>query len=151
MASLSLSLWVPGQGLTCGTGHWLLEGVFNPSPASWGRGRGVGGLGGSSSSAGCCLLHFQSSLLLMVSGHYIYRILLRQMLMMSGTSSALHSWFSALQPWFSMFQLHTDGQVYFGFHNFEPFIQNFRILPIFLDLRKPVLTALPSKTQTGMQ
>ena len=33
-ASLSLSLWVPGQGLTCNTGHWLSEGAFSPSPAS---------------------------------------------------------------------------------------------------------------------
>ena len=29
-ASLSLSLWVPGQGLTCGTGPWHLEGLSNP-------------------------------------------------------------------------------------------------------------------------
>ena len=33
-AWLSLSLWVPGQGLTCGTGDWLSEGVSNPSPTS---------------------------------------------------------------------------------------------------------------------
>ena len=26
-ASLSLSLWVPGQGLTCDTSHWISEGV----------------------------------------------------------------------------------------------------------------------------
>ena len=32
-ASLSLSLWVPGQGLTCDTGHWLW-GVASPSPTS---------------------------------------------------------------------------------------------------------------------
>ena len=31
---LSLSLWVPGQRLICGTGHWLTKGVSNPSPAS---------------------------------------------------------------------------------------------------------------------
>ena len=34
LVSLSLSLWVPGKGLMCGTGHWLSEGVSNPSPAS---------------------------------------------------------------------------------------------------------------------
>ena len=28
-ASLSLSLWVPGQGLACGAGHWLSDGVSN--------------------------------------------------------------------------------------------------------------------------
>ena len=32
-ASLSLSSWVPGQGLTCDTGPWLSEGVTNPCPA----------------------------------------------------------------------------------------------------------------------
>ena len=31
---LSLSLWVPGQGLTCGTGHWTSESVSSPYPAS---------------------------------------------------------------------------------------------------------------------
>ena len=30
----SRSLWVPGQGFTCDTGHLLSEGVSNPSPAS---------------------------------------------------------------------------------------------------------------------
>ena len=34
VASLSLSLWVPGQGLPSDTGHWLSEGVSNPSPTS---------------------------------------------------------------------------------------------------------------------
>ena len=33
-ASLSRSPWVPGQGLTCCTGHWLSKGVSNPSPVS---------------------------------------------------------------------------------------------------------------------
>ena len=33
-ALLSLSLWVPGQGLTGDAGQWLSEGVPNPSPAS---------------------------------------------------------------------------------------------------------------------
>ena len=33
-ASLSLSQWVPGQGLMCDTGPWLSGGVSNPSPAS---------------------------------------------------------------------------------------------------------------------
>ena len=33
-ALLSLSLLVSGQGLTCGTNHWLSKGVSNPSPAS---------------------------------------------------------------------------------------------------------------------
>ena len=33
-ASLSLSLWVPSQDLTCDTGHWLSEVVSTPSPAS---------------------------------------------------------------------------------------------------------------------
>ena len=33
-ASLSLFLWVPGQGLTCDIGHWLLEVVSNSSSAS---------------------------------------------------------------------------------------------------------------------
>ena len=35
-AWLSLSWWVPGQGFTHGTGHWLLEGVSNPFPAPLG-------------------------------------------------------------------------------------------------------------------
>ena len=33
-ALLSLSQRVPGQGLTCGTGHWFSGGVSSPSPAS---------------------------------------------------------------------------------------------------------------------
>ena len=33
-ALISLFLWVPGQGLTCEAGHWLLEGVSSPSSAS---------------------------------------------------------------------------------------------------------------------
>ena len=31
-ASLSLPLWVPGQGLACGAGCWLPEGVSDPAP-----------------------------------------------------------------------------------------------------------------------
>ena len=31
-ASLPLPLWVPGQGLACGAGCWLPEGVSNPAP-----------------------------------------------------------------------------------------------------------------------
>ena len=31
-ASLSLSLRIPGQGLACGAGCWLPEGVSNPAP-----------------------------------------------------------------------------------------------------------------------
>ena len=34
MASLSLSLWVLGQGLTSDAGHCLSEGVSKPSPVS---------------------------------------------------------------------------------------------------------------------
>ena len=33
-ASLCLSLWIPGQGLTRYTGHWLSEGVSSPSSKS---------------------------------------------------------------------------------------------------------------------
>ena len=33
-ALLSLSLWVPRQGLTCDTSHWFSDGVSNLSPAS---------------------------------------------------------------------------------------------------------------------
>ena len=73
VASLSLSLWVPSQGLTCDARHWHSEGVSNPSPASledfiffW-----------------LLLAPFPdfSLLLLMVSGHRIRRILLLQLLM----------------------------------------------------------------------
>ena len=53
----------------CGTGHWLSEGVSNPSLA-W----------KISSCAGWCLVYFQRSLLLMVSGLWMWRILLRQVL-----------------------------------------------------------------------
>ena len=72
MASLSLSLWVPGQGLTNATGHTLSQRVC---PIHLQR------LWRISSSAGCCLVRYQSSLLLMVSGHWIWRILLGQVLM----------------------------------------------------------------------
>ena len=70
-ASLSLSLWVPGQGLICDTCHQLSEGVSNPSSASL----------KDFIFAGICLAWFLSSLLLTVSGHQIRRILLRQVLM----------------------------------------------------------------------
>ena len=70
VASLSLSLWIPGQSLTVIPVISFRRLCPIHLQCLW----------RISSSAGFCFVRFQSSLLLMVSGHRFQRILLRQVL-----------------------------------------------------------------------